>query len=522
MAESPFAIRGIKGLCWDGIEKYNQALPWLAEHDLNFLMLCYTSFPASGSDWRSDYTPEQKQQIRDLAAQARRLRVNLCLSFNPGVYSKPPLTYSDERDYQIALDKVKGIHALGVSWFGLCLDDISRDLQPADEERFGTLQAAHVHFVNRLWRDIQKLKPRPKLIFCPSAYLTADAEQHLDYIKTVGGGIDGEVMMFWTGPQCCSASITAADARKFAAWIRRKPFVWDNYPVNDMCSWRPLVSPLRNRSADLADSVAGYMANPMRQWHVSRIPLATTAAYLNDPEDYDPDKAMEQTIRRYPTAQQRAVRLLVDLYGSKFWGDPGYPNIVLPVSADAAGKLLPKYRALRKALSGDQGLQDIWLDCRNAIETDITLLRRLSGDLGRESGLRADGLDFQGGAVGEVGRQFYGRVVNLVYARPTGRHEMHVDFMLDSVPESGATLRIIARDDGFPGKCRIRIAMNDEVLFEGISTFGGTAFVERTFDVPASALRQGSNLLSINNIEPEGPLGMPPWFMVAEAEISLR
>ena len=28
---SPFALRGIKGLWWEGLEKYKLALPWVAE-----------------------------------------------------------------------------------------------------------------------------------------------------------------------------------------------------------------------------------------------------------------------------------------------------------------------------------------------------------------------------------------------------------------------------------------------------------------------------------------------------------
>jgi len=66
-AGSPFAIRGIKGLCWDGAEKYQKALPWLAEHKLNFLMICYTSFPESAVLGVS---------VRPLMRPARRLTVS--------------------------------------------------------------------------------------------------------------------------------------------------------------------------------------------------------------------------------------------------------------------------------------------------------------------------------------------------------------------------------------------------------------------------------------------------------------
>src|SRR3954451_11326034 len=98
-AESPFALRGIKGLWWEGLPKYRLALPWIAQHHMNFLMLCYSSFPASGKDWRSDYTGDEQGGFRELAQQADQLGVELCLSFNPGIWSKPPLTYASEDDY---------------------------------------------------------------------------------------------------------------------------------------------------------------------------------------------------------------------------------------------------------------------------------------------------------------------------------------------------------------------------------------------------------------------------------------
>jgi len=519
-SSEPFKVRGIKGLWWQGIANYEKALPWLAEHKLNFLMLCYSSFPASGMDWRADYTAEEKEQIRKLAQDGKRLGVEVCLSFNPGIWSKPPLVYSSEQDYQAALGKVKTIQALGVNWFGLCLDDISRALEPADQARFGTLQAAQVHFVNRLWRDMKKLRPRPKLIFCPSAYLTADAVQHLDYINTVGEEIDREVMMFWTGPQCCSASITADDARAFGKWIRRKPFVWDNYPVNDMYAWRPLMGPLKNRSADLGLEVSGYIANPMKQWSISTIPLTTTALYLNDPAGYDPTSGIEAAIKSFPADQQRAIRLLVELYGSSFWGEPGFPPQPRSFGREDARKALPKYRALRKELSTNPGLADIWDDVKATLESDIATLERRCIDRKTESPLFVLGEEFEGGAGSVYGSWQYGRSANYVYAKPTGRDKMSAEFYLGDVPREGATLRLVGRNGDTGKLARVRIAMNDRSLVDSDAVFGSAGFETRTFEIPASALKPGANTLVIANLEEEGVLGMPPWFMVAEAEVT--
>ncbi|MDI6827507.1 MAG: beta-N-acetylglucosaminidase domain-containing protein [Armatimonadota bacterium] len=512
-----FKIRGIKGLWWQGIEKYQLALPWLAEHNLNFLMLCYSSFPASGMDWRSQYTPEEKKSIAELVEKGRKLGVDICLSFNPGIWSNPPLVYSSDSDYEIAINKVKDMHAVGVRWFALCLDDINRELQPEDKAKFGNLAAAQIHFVNRLWDGMKNLKPRPKLIFCPSAYLTADMQRHMDYVEAIGKGIDPDVMMFWTGPQCCSPSITADDARLVAKWIRRKPFVWDNYPVNDMFPWRPLLSPLKNRSADLAGAVSGYIANPMKQWYASTIPLATTAAYLNDPEHYEPSAAMEKLIRSYPADQQRTIRLLVELYGCSFWGEKNWPP--QPFDRRQAKNQLPKYRALKTMLSLNPNLKNLWEDVRDTVEQDIALLEKMAEERHVSSRPKCIGVDFEGGAASIFGWFKYGRLVNYVYARPTCKDEMHAELLLDTVPSGGASLKVTGRNDDLGVNGKICIKLNNYAVYEGPANFSTTNFETKEFNIPSLALKKGANVLSIQMTENQGTLGMPPWFMVAEVEL---
>ena len=370
--QSPFRIRGIKGLWWEGLPKYRLALPLVAQHRMNFLMFCYSSFPASGKDWRSDYQPEELRGFRELAEQAHQLDVTLCLSFNPGIWSKPPLTYSSEEDFQIALKKVRTVHQLGINTFALCLDDINQQLQPADAQQFQTLARAQSHFVNRLAKEMKAMDSSSTLIFCPSAYTTREARSHLDYIETIGREIDPAVQMFWTGPVVCSPTITAEDARVYAGWIRRKPIVWDNYPVNDMFPWRPLLAPVKGRSADLASEVEGVMANPMKQWHASTIPLATLADYLSDPVHYDAEKSLAGALTAYPESQQDVLRSLLDVYGTRFLGERGYPP---QPAKETAAQQLANYEMLEKKLSAEPAMKDMWDDVRPTLEDDLKKLR---------------------------------------------------------------------------------------------------------------------------------------------------
>lgn len=86
----------------------------------------------------------------------------------------------------------------------------------------------------------------------------------------------------WTGPRVVCDEITAEDAQRRAEALGgRLPFVWDNYPVNDLLMRDQLfVGPLRGRGPGLLGVTEGWLANPMIQPHASLLPLASVAAFL--------------------------------------------------------------------------------------------------------------------------------------------------------------------------------------------------------------------------------------------------
>ena len=75
------------------------------------------------------------------------------------------------------------------------------------------------------------------------------------------------------------------DARRFERTAGRPPLYWDNYPVNDVAMGFELhVGPYLGRDPRLATASRGIVANPMELFEASRIPLATIADFLRDPE----------------------------------------------------------------------------------------------------------------------------------------------------------------------------------------------------------------------------------------------
>ena len=92
--------------------------------------------------------------------------------------------------------------------------------------RFTSLADAHAWLIGEVRREI----PNVPLVFCPTDYFGSGTE----YQRTLGAQVAREVDMLWTGPEVCSPAISAGQARQVAAALRRRPLIWDNYPVNDL------------------------------------------------------------------------------------------------------------------------------------------------------------------------------------------------------------------------------------------------------------------------------------------------
>jgi len=130
------------------------------------------------------------------------------------------------------------------------------------------------------------------------------------------------------------------------------------------------------------------------------------------------------------------------------------------------------------------------------------------------------GADFAGGAKDRFGSSFFEEQVNMVYAQATGEAaRMRAVLPLDRIPDGPLFLHVKGRDDDAPDACRISIAVNGKTLFDGPSPFPANAWKVEKFAIPADTLKTGDNEVVITNLQEQGNLGMPPWFMVASCGI---
>ncbi len=139
-----------------------------------------------------------------------------------------------------------------------------------------------------------------RFILCPTYYTTDTILERLfgtmpiGYWEDLGRRIGPDVDLFWTGPKVCSDEYPEPHLKDVADQLGRKPFIWDNYPVNDserMSRYLHL-RPFENRPSRLAEWAGGHAVNPMNQPWLSQIPLITLASSYHAGPQYDPGAAL--------------------------------------------------------------------------------------------------------------------------------------------------------------------------------------------------------------------------------------
>jgi hypothetical protein len=154
-------------------------------------------------------------------------------------------------------------------------------------------------------RDARDASRAPAFLFCPTYYSddrvleAALGPMPERYLEELGAGLDPEIGIFWTGPRICSREYAQAHLAQVGLRLGRRPFLWDNYPVNDgprMCRHLHLRA-VGGRPAALRRWTSGLAANPMNQPELSKIPLRTLCESLDPERAYEPEAAFRRAAR---------------------------------------------------------------------------------------------------------------------------------------------------------------------------------------------------------------------------------
>src|SRR5262249_22993371 len=125
-----------------------------------------------------------------------------------------------------------------------------------------------------------------RLILCPTYYSDdpildrAFGKRPSRYLEQLGAALDPSISVFWTGEEVCAREQSVGHLRRVTEQLRRKPFLWDNYPVNDgsRMSKHLHLRSFTGRPAAIGSWLTVHAINPALQPVLSRIPALTLLA----------------------------------------------------------------------------------------------------------------------------------------------------------------------------------------------------------------------------------------------------
>ncbi|MGV3593111.1 MAG: beta-N-acetylglucosaminidase domain-containing protein [Gammaproteobacteria bacterium] len=252
---------------------------WQARRDYaSFLAACgcnsYMYAPKNDAwlrkQWQLPFPLPHLEALRDLRAHhgAQGLEFGIGLS--------PFELYRDfsRENRELLRRKLDELNAIAPATLCILFDDMMGDLRE--------LARAQLEIVD----FITQHSSAQRFVICPTYYsddplLTRHfGAQPEHYLEDIGKGLDARIDVFWTGPQVISSSYPAAHLRQVADKLRRRPLLWDNYPVNDAKRLTPFLHllPFTGRnSSELRELTSGHLANPMNEAYLSQLPLYTLA-----------------------------------------------------------------------------------------------------------------------------------------------------------------------------------------------------------------------------------------------------
>ena len=286
-------VEGFYGTPWSHEARKSQ-LEFYGRNKMNVYIYGPKDDPWHRDKWREPYPEAEANRIAELINVAKQNGVNFYWAIHPGVDIK----WNDEdRDYLMA--KLEIMYELGVRSFAVFFDDIWGEGAKADK------QAALLNYIDDNF--VQVKKDVAPLILCPTEYNKGWANEQGGYLRTLGANLNKGIEVMWTGN-----SVVACIDKPTMEWIneriRRKGYIWLNFPVNDFVRDHILMGPAYGNGLDIATDVSGFVSNPMEYAETSKISLYGIADYCWNMEAYDYQSNWEKSLKEILPSNHEALR----------------------------------------------------------------------------------------------------------------------------------------------------------------------------------------------------------------------
>jgi len=346
-------VEGFNDTPWTHAQRLD-AIRWMGAHGMNIYIYAPKRDPFHRERWREPYPVAEVKRFAELVRAGRKAGVDVVAAISPGL----SMHYSRSEDVLALEDKIDALNAAGVQHFAVFLDDIPWNLQFDDDKaKYPDLGTAQADVLDQV---IGHLRYRG----IEGPYITVGTQYYdlkeTPYKRAWREHLDKAWDVMWTGdggPK--RATITPTTVRAWTRLWGRKPFIWDNYPVNDYNKDRLFFAPVVQRG-DIGGLVSGYAFNPLTQPTLARLTLCTGADYLRNTAAYKPWASWKLAKDELFGKSSRARSLMdaiVELNTARPFGPQGSPEMLAAVEQ----ALTPGARA-----AGIKHLRSVFSLCANA------------------------------------------------------------------------------------------------------------------------------------------------------------
>jgi hyaluronoglucosaminidase len=272
-------IEGFYGNPWSHKDRLRQ-FDFYGQYKMNTYVFGPKDDPYHRARWREPYPAAEAAQLKELVDAAHKNKVKFVWAIHPA----GDIKWCLEDSINVA-NKLELMYELGIRSFAVFFDDVWGEGARGDKQA-GLLNYLTDNFV-RKHKDVEPL------IMCPSQYNKGWTSG--DYLNTLGTKMYPEVRIMWTGNSVVDM-IEENDMQWINEQIKRKAYIWLNYPVNDYCQSRILMGKTYGNGLNINEMVSGFCSNPMEYAEASKVSLYSIADYTWNMPAYDSVRSWERAL----------------------------------------------------------------------------------------------------------------------------------------------------------------------------------------------------------------------------------
>lgn len=291
-------VEGFYGTPWSYEDRLSQ-LDFYGRHKLNVYIYGPKDDPYhSVPSWRKPYPEQEAKQIQSLVERARDNGVIFYWAIHPGQDIK-----WNEEDRDLLLAKFEKMYELGVRGFAVFFDDISGEGTRADK------QAELLNYIDDNFIKVKKdVAP---LVMCPTEYNRSWSKIEGGYLPTLGDKLNEGIEIMWTG-NTVVACLDKPDVEWINKHIKRKAYIWFNFPVSDFVRDHLLLGETYGNSLDIAPDLSGFLSNPMEHAESSKIALYSVADYTWNMKQYNAHQSWLRSMEAVLPEAPEALRIFAE------------------------------------------------------------------------------------------------------------------------------------------------------------------------------------------------------------------